>query len=130
MFKEQTLKSVKAPAHEGPVVAHRWRGQALRLAVVIVGSIYAIVPIWYILSAAVNPTNPLVDTNLIPQQISLANFAKLVNDPTQPIFLWLWNSVKVSSITMVIVVTLTALAAYSFSRFRYAGRRLGLLSIV
>jgi ABC-type maltose transport system permease subunit len=42
----------------------------------------------------------------------------------------MWNSIKVSTITAVITVILCAFAAYSFSRFRYRGRRAGLLAIL
>jgi hypothetical protein len=43
---------------------------------------------------------------------------------------WLWNSVKISLITSALVVALTALSAYSFSRFRFKGRRVGLLGLL
>jgi ABC-type maltose transport system permease subunit len=42
----------------------------------------------------------------------------------------MWNSIKVSGITAVVTVAFCALAAYSFSRFRYRGRRTGLLTIL
>jgi ABC-type maltose transport system permease subunit len=42
----------------------------------------------------------------------------------------MWNSIKVATITSLITVTLCSLAAYSFSRFRYRGRRESLLAIL
>jgi ABC-type maltose transport system permease subunit len=87
-------------------------------------------PVLWIISAALSPTNSLTNQRLIPANASLANFQSLVNDPQHPFVLWMWNSIKVSSISAVITVALCALAAYSFSRFRYRGRREGLLTIL
>jgi len=42
----------------------------------------------------------------------------------------MWNSVKVAGITTILAVFVTALTAYSFSRFRFRGRRSLLLTIL
>ena|SRR5437762_7578579 len=92
--------------------------------------VFALYPVVYIISAALNPSNSLVNASVIPSNASLENFGKLANDPQHPFLLWMWNSVQVSGISAIIIVSLTALAAYSFSRFRYRGRRLTLLTIM
>lgn len=51
------------------------------------------------------------------------NFDILVNSPRKPFLRWLWNSLAIASITAVLVVLISAFSAYSFSRFRFAGRR-------
>jgi arabinogalactan oligomer/maltooligosaccharide transport system permease protein len=81
-------------------------------------------------SASLNPANTLVGQSLIPAGASIANFERLVNDPVHPWPLWLANSVKVSLLTAIGVVGITAFGAYSFSRFRYRGRRVTLLTIL
>jgi len=43
---------------------------------------------------------------------------------------WLWNSWKISIIAASFNLLLAAMAAYAFSRFRFKGRRLGLLSLL
>ena len=105
-------------------------GMILRVGLAIIGSIFALYPVVWILSAALSPTNSLVNQALIPKDASLMNFQRLVNDPQHPFMLWMLNSIIVSAITAVITVAFTALAAYSFSRFRYRGRRAGLLGIL
>jgi ABC-type maltose transport system permease subunit len=67
---------------------------------------------------------------LIPPHPTLAHYKDLFTSPQYKFGIWLWNSVKISLITSVFVVALTALAAYSFSRFRFKGRRVGLLGLL
>lgn len=92
--------------------------------------VWALFPVAWIASAALSPSNTLVGQGLIPRGATLDNFLSLVNDPQNPFLLWIWNSVKISGISAILIVSLTALAAYSFSRFRYRGRRTGLLLIL
>lgn len=102
----------------------------LKLIVATAAVLFALYPVIWIISASINPANSLINLSLIPRQASTANFERLVTDQQYPFMLWIWNSVKVSAITAVLIVALTALAAYSFSRFRYRGRRTGLLTIL
>ena len=103
---------------------------ALKLALAIFAVLFALYPIVWIVSASLNPANSLINLNIIPRQASLSNYERLFNDPQYPFMLWIWNSIKVATITSLIIVFLTALAAYAFSRFRFSGRRQGLLSIL
>ena len=43
---------------------------------------------------------------------------------------WLWNSYYISFIVATIGLGLTAMAAFAFSRFRFRGRRVGLMSLL
>jgi len=98
------------------------------LAVAIV--FFALFPVAYVVSAALNPLNTLVNAGLIPTRASFENFERLFTSPFHPWPRWIVNSVIVASLTSIIVVTLTSVAAYSFSRFRYRGRRAGLIALV
>ncbi len=53
----------------------------------------------------------------------LLNFDTLLNDERKPFVRWIVNSIIISSITSVLTVLVTAFSAYSFSRFRFYGRR-------
>jgi len=112
------------------MAAQRRLGLGIKLVITVLTALYALYPVAWVLSAALDPANSLVNQSLIPRNATLDNFARLVNDPQHPFVLWLWNSIKVSGISAVIIVALTALAAYSFSRLRYRGRRAGLLAIL
>lgn len=60
-----------------------------------------------------------------PEQVSNENFRSLFAD--QPYARWLLNSVLISLATTAIGVFLASTAAYAFSRFRFPGRRAGLM---
>jgi ABC-type maltose transport system permease subunit len=103
---------------------------SLKLAIAIVTAFYALAPVLFVVSSALNPIQNLSSSSLIPTRITTDNFERLLSSPFQPWTQWIMNSVIVASISAVVVVALCALAAYSFSRFRFRGRRLGLISLV
>ena len=107
----------------------RWR-RILQIIVTIFALFFALFPIVWIISAAFNPSSSMATQSFIPPNASTQNFSDLLNDPLHPFFLWLWNSVKVAGITSVLAVFVTMLTAYSFSRFRFRGRRSLLLTIL
>lgn len=113
---------------EGAVEAHRTRNRILRLAVLILGSIFAMYPVLIVIGASFDPRNTLVGATIIPRNPSLSNYQALVSGSQTPILRWLLNSIIVSSVSTVLVVALSTLAAYSFSRFRFRGRRESLLA--
>ncbi len=63
-----------------------------------------------------------------PAEVSLSNFTAVFSD--QPFGRWLFNSVIVASATTVLGVFLACTAGYAFSRFRFPGRRTGLMSFL
>lgn len=63
-----------------------------------------------------------------PKVFSLDNFRALFSQ--QPYGRWLWNSALVSVATTVLGVFLASTAAYAFSRFRFPGRRAGLMAFL
>lgn len=64
----------------------------------------------------------------VPPRVSFRNFRSLFAD--QPFARWLANSVLVSAMTTVVGVVLACTAAYAFSRFRFPGRRAGLMAFL
>lgn len=63
-----------------------------------------------------------------PEHLSLANFRSLFAD--QPFGRWMLNSVLVAALTTFLGVFLACTAAYAFSRFRFPGRRAGLMAFL
>jgi arabinogalactan oligomer/maltooligosaccharide transport system permease protein len=63
-----------------------------------------------------------------PSEISLSNFAGVFAD--QPFGRWLLNSAVVAAATTVVGVFLASTAGYAFSRFRFPGRRTGLMAFL
>ena len=63
-----------------------------------------------------------------PEQWSFANFVSVMTD--QPFGRWLVNSIIVATATTVVGVSLACTAAYAFSRFKFPGRRAGMMSFL
>jgi arabinogalactan oligomer/maltooligosaccharide transport system permease protein len=104
-------------------------GTILRTVLAIVLVTFSIFPVLWIVSAAINPVNNLANQQLIPANANFDNFTKLVNNPIFPFFTWMRNSLFVSIVSTLLTVSLTTLAAYAFSRFRFKGRQ-GLLKTI
>jgi len=128
--KAQQAVATKEEARYRSLSTTRRINVIIKTTIATLAVLFAFYPIVWIVSASINPTNSLINLTLIPRGATLDNFQRLYNDPQYPFWLWIFNSMKVSAITAVIIVALTALASYSFSRFRYRGRRAGLLTIL
>jgi len=107
-----------------------WTEVGWRHAVGAVAVAFAVFPILYIVSAAFNPLGSVVSTGLIPRSFSLVHFQSLLTDPNRPFLRWFVNTLVVSAVVTVGQVFFSALAAYAFSRFRFRGRRGGLLTLL
>lgn len=63
-----------------------------------------------------------------PARFSMSNFSAVMTE--QPFGRWLLNSAVVAAATTVLGVALACSSAYAFSRFRFPGRRAGLMSFL
>ena len=89
---------------------------------------FALFPILFVVSAAVNPLGTLSSTEIVPTGASGENFGNLfANTPFER---WFLNSLLIAGVSAFDSVFLSALAAYAFSRMRFRGRRVGLLSLL
>ncbi|WP_296632525.1 sugar ABC transporter permease [Rhodoluna sp.] len=91
--------------------------------------LYAIFPILYILSTSLSNDGSIQNGTLFGA-FNLSNYAELFTSKDYPFLTWAWNTVYIASIVAVVSVFMSALAAYAFSRLRFAGRRVGLLSLI
>jgi arabinogalactan oligomer/maltooligosaccharide transport system permease protein len=104
--------------------------------VAILAAVFVLFPIIYIVSAAFNKVPDLSGATNIPKHLSLNNFREILstkNNPTgtQPHFvLWYLNSILIPGVAALFSVFIGALAAYAFARFRFRGRRMGMLALL
>ena len=122
-------KSKKAPLDKVKG-AKWWAVLGWRHLIGIAAVVYAIIPILYIISASLNPLGSLSSTGIFPSEFSTTNFASLFNNPTRPFARWYANSLIVAGIVVFVQLLFSTFAAYAFSRFRFRGRRAGLLSLL
>ena len=106
-----------------------------RIIILIVVGLFTLFPVIWIVSAAFNPVGTMTSQTLIPANVKslddlLVNFNRLFNNPQVPFWRWVLNSVVIATITTTLTVFISALSAYSFSRFRFRGRRSLLVTIL
>lgn len=130
------ITTAKQPGLLGSQKFQKRFGVAVRLIVALFLIAFAIFPVLWIISASFDNSNSLSGQTLIPQNAGIRNFERLFNmDPTFRFgdlnyWRWLYNSIKVSGISTILTLSLTTLAAYSFSRMRFAGRMTMLKAIL
>ena len=107
-----------------------FRGNWWRHVVAVLALLFALFPVAYVTSAAFNADQSLTGASLIPRAVTFDNFRALFNDPEAPYLRWLANSIFVAGAAAFVSVLLGASAAYAFSRFRFRGRRMGLVSLL
>ncbi|MBP6043522.1 MAG: sugar ABC transporter permease [Rhodoluna sp.] len=126
IIKEKPLKVVKR--RQTPLrwfFSTGWR-HIVGIAIVL----YAIFPILYIISTSLYPNNSIEGNNTLFAAISFENYISLFQDTARPFATWYFNTVYIGLATSIGSVFISALAAYSFSRLRFRGRRGGLLSLI
>jgi len=101
---------------------------AIRLVIAVILILFAIFPVLWMVSASLDNTNSLATQHLIPANAGFDNYRRLFNQDPEFRFgdlnywVWLFNSVKVSGLSTILSLSLTTMAAYAFSRLRFAGR--------
>ena len=98
-------------------------------------------PVFYIVSISVNPTGG-IGSSLIPNSFTLNHWRYILGipylDPTTgkeiisvfPIMTWLFNSLKISGISAILMLVLSTTSAYALSRFKFKGRETSLLVLM
>jgi arabinogalactan oligomer/maltooligosaccharide transport system permease protein len=126
----------KAPRRRSGFARDWWR-----YLVGLVAIAFAIFPILYVISAAFNSVDSLSGSGLIPEDVTLDNFRSILSGtPGEegsseaatevPYKNWYVNMIFVSGTTALLSVFFGVLAAYAFARFRFKGRRMGMLSLL
>ncbi len=120
-----------------PLFAGNW----WRYLVSLVAIAFALFPIVFVISAAFDPLASLTGASAIPDDVTLDNFRRILSgNPGEagteqealdvPYTSWYVNTLVIGAATAIVSVLMGALAAYAFARFRFRGRRMGLLSLL
>jgi len=97
------------------------------------------VVIWFVIIVVMFPTIWIVMSSfsagdsfflssLFPKNFSTKHYVDLFRETD--FVRWVYNSLKICLIVSVIQLSLTALAAYAFSRLRFTGRKYGLMTLL
>jgi arabinogalactan oligomer/maltooligosaccharide transport system permease protein len=123
-----------SPIFQLDTLSQLWTGHtiniAVRYAIALVLILFAVAPALWVVSASLNPAKSLIGGTLWPDNPSFVNYRELVDNDFFPYLTWFRNSLKIASITTVCSVTITCLAGYALSRFRFEGRRKLMIAIL
>ncbi|HEY3181522.1 MAG TPA: sugar ABC transporter permease [Gaiellaceae bacterium] len=126
----------EAPAPPRPKVKDTWWRHVVGL--LAIG--FALFPVVFVTSAAFNADDSISGTSLWPTHPTVQNFKDIVGNTVKdrssegyvdaPFLRWIANSLVIAGVAAILTVMLGALAAYAFSRFRFKGRRMGMMSLL
>ena len=121
----------------------RWlRIVGWRHAVAIVFCVWALFPVFYVITLAFSGGNTLTAacppekkglealTCFFPQTISTKNFETLLTSEQWPFLVWFRNTLLIATVNSFAALFMGAAAAFAFSRLRFRGRRMGLLTLM
>jgi maltose/maltodextrin transport system permease protein len=97
-------------------------------------------PLLAVVSISLRPGN-FATGSLIPSQISFEHWALAlgipytmpdgtVREPPFPVLTWLWNSIKIATISAALIVAISTTAAYAFARMKFAQKTVILNSML
>jgi len=88
------------------------------------GTLVTLMPIAYMFSQAFTPESQTMRWPIrwIPETPTIANFQRILSDPTLPVFRWLVNSVFVATAVTALVLFICSLTAYAYARLEFPGR--------
>lgn len=139
------MTTAPAPASRGAAtpdpsprrdVVHRrparvyWRQTGWRHLIGAAIVVFSVFPLVYVLSASLSSGGTLITANSLFSDISLDSYVELFDRPQQPYAAWFGNTLFIGLTASAGSVLLGALAAYAFSRMRFTGRRVGLISLL
>ncbi|HLV04801.1 sugar ABC transporter permease [uncultured Georgenia sp.] len=122
-----TPPAERAGAQHRPGRTRWWSEVGWRYVVGVLAVVYAVWPLVYVFSASVSEGGTLTGSNRLFAEVSPSNYAKLADT-----YFWTWlgNTLFIGITTAVATVLMGAAAAYAFSRFRFTGRRAGLIALL
>jgi len=96
--------------------------------VLIVAIAVVIYPVLWVVGSSLNPGNSLSSSTIIPTNATLDHYRKLFAETEY--LTWYWNTLKICFCTMVLSVILIGLTGFAFSRYKFIGRKNGLMTFL
>lgn len=91
--------------------------------IIVVAGLFALIPVYWMVVTSVTPRGDVFafPPKFVPTAITGEHFAAVAQNPR--LLRYLGNSVLVSVVTAVLTLVVSTYTAYSFSKFRYRGRK-------
>jgi len=94
----------------------------------IIVAVIVIYPLLWVLGSSLNPINSISRASVLPSRLSLENFRNLF--AKTKFANWYKNTLYVSVLTTIFTVFIHSATAFVFARFRFKGRKMGLLIVM
>lgn len=111
------------PRRRSPLDRERPAVRVAAWVTIVVFGGFALLPVYWMLATALTPDGKVFayPPSLFPADVTFEHFASLAGN--SQLFDYLVNSAIVSGVTAILSVIVSAYMAYSFSKYRYRGRR-------
>lgn len=109
---------------------HWFQQKSWRHMVAIVCCVFAIFPLYLVVTASFSSNQSLQSTSFIPTSFVWDNYELLFTDPKVPFLTWMKNSAIIAASVSFLSVLIGAASAFAFSRLRFKGKRVGLQSLL
>ncbi|MBC8486745.1 MAG: sugar ABC transporter permease [Bacteroidetes bacterium] len=98
--------------------------------IILIFVVISVYPILRVLTISLRPGDNLLNEflRIIPKDATFENYVKLFTE--QPFLIWIRNSLLVTLVVTIIGVSLASTAGYAFSRYKFPGRKIGLLGLL
>ena len=70
------------------------------------------------------PSNPSLEHWKLALGIPVVDERGIVTPPPFPVLTWLWNTIKIATISSMLIVALSTTSAYAFARMKFKGKQL------
>lgn len=87
-------------------------------------------PLLWTFGISLNPGTTLYGAKMIPDNATFANYIYLLTDENSQYLTWYKNTLLVASANALFSVIFVTLTSYAFSRYRFVGRKCGLITFL
>ncbi len=95
------------------------------LTVILIATLY---PLVWVVGTSLNPGNTLLISSMLPRNPTFVHFARLIRETD--FLTWYRNTLVIALSNMALSTLLVTVTAYAFSRFKFKGRRAGLVTLL
>ncbi|SHE12310.1 Maltose transport system permease protein malG [Chlamydia abortus] len=101
---------------------------SISYALLVLLSCISLFPALWIIMSSLKTGNSLFSDTLIPREFTLEHYRNLFQNTRYP--LWFINTLKIASLSTVLGTFLLLLSSYAISRYRFAGRKAALSTLL
>lgn len=91
-------------------------------------AILVLAPLVWVVGSSLNPGTSLFSSQLIPTEPTFKHYIELFTETDYGH--WYLNTLKIATINMILSVIITTITAYTFSRYKFKGRKFTIMTML